>query len=395
MIKSLTLKNYKSWKNQTFDFSPGVNVIKGTSHMGKSNIHRAIVWALQNSPNRDEFGSIHEPENKKTSVKILFDDEQSIERGRKGGTNYYKVNKDELKAFRFDVPDKVFGVAMMDERNAIDQHTKFTLISDSPGEAGRIINQISGLSEADKLLKSANKCLSNHSDKLKDVERQISENKRTLSKYEFVPDLVAMVQRISDVDQERIGVEQKVSALAAVIEQRKTARENLEQLDFLQSFEQDLSIVDQVQTDLEKIEGKSKKLSGLLNNRAKLADFLERSEGVDVHLDSLVETESKLLEVSKEHKELSSLLEDRRDCLAFINSTVNVDSNLTILEETAQELAEVRNSEAALAKLLEERKGCSDRLDSIRTNLKTKEGEIIDILGAMEFCPVCDQVIEI
>ena len=46
-IKKLIIDNYKSIKNETFEFSKGINVLVGKNNAGKSNIVSALNEVFQ------------------------------------------------------------------------------------------------------------------------------------------------------------------------------------------------------------------------------------------------------------------------------------------------------------------------------------------------------------
>jgi DNA replication and repair protein RecF len=66
-IKNLTLKNFRSWKNNSFDFTPGANVILGPNASGKTNILEALYFLSSSRSFRAE----------KTSQAINWDSNQS------------------------------------------------------------------------------------------------------------------------------------------------------------------------------------------------------------------------------------------------------------------------------------------------------------------------------
>ena len=45
-IKRLTLKGYRSYKNITFDFDSGLNILIGKNAQGKTNVLEAIFFAV-------------------------------------------------------------------------------------------------------------------------------------------------------------------------------------------------------------------------------------------------------------------------------------------------------------------------------------------------------------
>ena len=45
-IENITLKNYRSYKEASFKFSPNLNIIIGKNAQGKTNILEAIFYAI-------------------------------------------------------------------------------------------------------------------------------------------------------------------------------------------------------------------------------------------------------------------------------------------------------------------------------------------------------------
>ena len=54
-IKKATLRNFKSYKNATFEFSPGVNLIVGPTDSGKSALLTFFEWIYGNNPSGTDF----------------------------------------------------------------------------------------------------------------------------------------------------------------------------------------------------------------------------------------------------------------------------------------------------------------------------------------------------
>ena len=78
MIQSVHIQNFQSHKNSTLEFSPGVNIIVGTSDSGKTAIIRALRWVVWNRPSGDSLRSTW---GGKTSVEICLD-KGSVERSK-------------------------------------------------------------------------------------------------------------------------------------------------------------------------------------------------------------------------------------------------------------------------------------------------------------------------
>ena len=55
MIKTLNLQDFTCYTEQGFKFVPGINIITGTNHVGKSSIRQAIRYALTGTPDKKEI----------------------------------------------------------------------------------------------------------------------------------------------------------------------------------------------------------------------------------------------------------------------------------------------------------------------------------------------------
>ncbi len=54
-IKKLIIDNYKSIKNETFEFSKGINVLVGKNNAGKSNIVSALNEVLSDKYSTSDY----------------------------------------------------------------------------------------------------------------------------------------------------------------------------------------------------------------------------------------------------------------------------------------------------------------------------------------------------
>ena len=79
MIKSVSIKNFKSHKDSTILLTSGVNSIFGDSDSGKSAIIKALYWCINNQPSGDSF--INNPKIP-TIVAIELNNGTIIERER-------------------------------------------------------------------------------------------------------------------------------------------------------------------------------------------------------------------------------------------------------------------------------------------------------------------------
>ena len=116
MIKRLTIQNFQSHKNSTFEFHEGLNVIIGKTDSGKSAIRRAINWVVKNKPSGNSiwswWGGV-------TKVQIEFFDGNIVSRIKEGTKNLYVLNDVEFTAFGTNIPQEIQDVINMNDKPEI------------------------------------------------------------------------------------------------------------------------------------------------------------------------------------------------------------------------------------------------------------------------------------
>jgi DNA replication and repair protein RecF len=99
MISDITLKHFRSYKNSTFKFGPGVNIIVGPNASGKTNLLEAILVACEGKSYRAgdldliEFkqdSARIELHTDKNDIRIVFLDNSALKK------KIYKINNESL-----------------------------------------------------------------------------------------------------------------------------------------------------------------------------------------------------------------------------------------------------------------------------------------------------------
>jgi hypothetical protein len=150
ILDSLQIVNFQSHSETVIEFDPGVNVIVGSSDSGKSAILRALFWNCFNQPSGTE---ICRHGTKETSVTAKYSDGVSIQRGRRGGKNFYTLTKGKTEqsfdSFGAAVPDPVRESIDLNEINFQSQLDAPFLLSSNGGEVARKLNEITRLDDID------------------------------------------------------------------------------------------------------------------------------------------------------------------------------------------------------------------------------------------------------
>ena len=167
-IKTVTLENFQSYKNQTVHFEPGLNLLLGTSDSGKSAILRAISFVLYNYPKKDTL--IHWGETE-TKVTVEFSDGVKVTRikgAERNGIEAYDADGKFIQKAKIDkeIPDdikKLLGNPPQDDFNGLisyaDQFSPMFLVDLSPTDLPRSLSNLTGI---ELLEESAKQLMSNY-----------------------------------------------------------------------------------------------------------------------------------------------------------------------------------------------------------------------------------------
>lgn len=215
-IRTLAIHGFQSHKATWTKFHHGVNCITGNSDSGKSAILRALNWLITNKVDDKAFrtrGLL------KTDVEVVFEDGKEVSRVQDASNAYYLVdpaNKVDLefKAFKNLIPEDITNAVNLSSINISNQFDMPFLLSDSPGEVARTLNQIAGLSDIDtsianikKQVLSNNKEIGTIEQILIDLTKQkeslgyLSQMEKDVTDYEKLLDQDSKLKRtISDMD---------------------------------------------------------------------------------------------------------------------------------------------------------------------------------------------------
>ncbi len=194
MITSIEISYFQGHEYTTLDFPPGVSVIKGTSHCGKSSIIRALRWGLFNRPGGEGFKSHFAKPKDDVSVGIAFTNDWILR--LRGKENNYLADGLDLKALRTDVPDEIKAITQISEINFQSQSDGYFLIGDSPGIAGKKLNKLVGLEIIDEVRTKVNQMVSKLNSKLELTVEEIESTEKKLEDYTHVKKAERLVGRI-------------------------------------------------------------------------------------------------------------------------------------------------------------------------------------------------------
>ena len=260
MINQIQIKNFQSHKDTILTFSPGVNVITGSSDHGKSAIIKALRWLIWNKPSGDDFRSHWGGD---TEVTAKLEDGVVVSRIKKGSENLYKVDNLSFTAFGASVPEEVEKILNLTDINLQQQLNLPFLLTETPGNVAKHFNRVAKIDKINKTEKKINSEISQinltigkHEDDIQKYELELKElpnlekieiklekiekmerKRNTLSKN--ISDLRVLIRHIDIVDSEIIEdsklltFEKKIDQLIVKINERDSIEDDMSRLDSL------------------------------------------------------------------------------------------------------------------------------------------------------------------
>lgn len=146
MISRLQIQNFQSHDATDLQLVPGVNVLVGSSDSGKSAVLRGLGWVATNRPRGTSF--IRHGSDGDCQVTVTTD-AGTITRLRSKSANQYILNGEVLEAMRAEVPADVAAALNLTDINIAGQFDGHFLLTDSPGNIAKAINDSAHLEEAE------------------------------------------------------------------------------------------------------------------------------------------------------------------------------------------------------------------------------------------------------
>jgi DNA repair protein SbcC/Rad50 len=205
VIKSIVLQNFQSHKDTTLDLHPGVNLICGSSDSGKSSIIRALKWLATNRPLGDSFVS-WDSKKGDTEVEVEMDDCHIIHR-----VGYYSDGKQEWEAIGTTVPEAVSQALNLSDLSWQSQMDAPFLLSASPGEVARTLNEVADLDKIDSTLVNINRMARDNRAQLTETARSKQQLEIDLSAFQGLDNQLAKAARLKEMERKAGLLEEMVT----------------------------------------------------------------------------------------------------------------------------------------------------------------------------------------
>lgn len=282
MIRTLSIKNFQSHKNSKLEFEPGVNVIIGSSDSGKTAIVRALRWLIWNRPAGDEFRSRWGGD---TVVDIEFD-EGHVYRIRTDKTNLYMLGIDDFKALKSDVPDEIKKLINMNEINLQQQLDSPFLISSTPGEVAQHFNHIAHLDSIDFGLKNIQSWYNSLNQQIKLNEERLIELKERAASFDYLQLFESDVEVLEEMQQRLTKLIQAETKLETLINNIKDVNAAIKEEQAIVPAEKDIENILKMYEELESKQNSADQLGNLIS------DIFDNEQALDRALDLFTQLEA-------------------------------------------------------------------------------------------------------
>lgn len=329
MISSVTIKNFETWIDSSFELSPGVNIFTGESDKGKSGLIRALKWNSANRPQGDSYrnDTLKDPKES-VLVSVTYAEGDKIDRerdGRASGVNNYRINDGEpLVALRTDLPIEVSEISRMKSVNIQGQHPteQYFLLADKPGIVAKAFNKVAGLTIMDKALSDINSQVREANTEIKIYKKEIETREEQLEKLDWVEKAEKFVVKLKSlkgkINQNKIEEDKLLTLIENILvvsNKLKLFRDVPNALKEIKQLETEKKVLLQSQdkeNKLFKVIGAMKtsdlKLS-MITDTQKAINSLKLLEKEKVNLNSLIEKKGKLSNQVKMIKQIQESLE--------------------------------------------------------------------------------------
>jgi len=357
ILSLLAVRNFQPYKDVVLEFVNGVNVITGTSDVGKSAFVRALSWPITNRPQGFGFKSNFADDKEETEVELQFADGSWVLRSRDDKRSVYELpgyeGDDALEALRGDVPGEVQEIIDFKDYNIQNQHDKYFLLQNTPGEVARELSSVAGLDDIDIVIKNINKIVSDTDAEKKKADADIEKYTEQFKQFVNLPEIESVVSKLESMLNER--------------EDKRLERRTL--LDFIQNINGASDRIEEIDLWLE-IEPKTKVI---LQESKELEKALFERKGINDRLNDVVDIDNKIIEfdrIIEPGERLKSLKVDiqkhKKDIQDFEELGQVVESLLTI----------------------------DDRIEQCDNLLQELNNEKLELLSLVDVCPTCGQVIK-
>lgn len=221
MIQSIYIRNFQTHSKLDLDLHHGVNAIVGPSDAGKSAVIRALYWLCFNEPSGEEYRK-HGTEQ--TTVKVVLADGTEVERGR-GKKNYYRVNGEKFEGFGRKVPQEVTNALNIPSSNFARQMDPPFLLSESPTQVAKRLNDIANLDKIEPTIKAASKLVYTYRQEMRNADEMLEGLYEEQYRFEKLDTLHKLMEQAYKNEKQMLSAKNRHASITRALSNIDNARE--------------------------------------------------------------------------------------------------------------------------------------------------------------------------
>lgn len=349
-ISTIIIKNFQSHRHTVLNLDEHVNVILGSSDVGKTAILRALGWVFFNEPQGTAFIRAGETS---TSVELIYSDGYSVKRIRNKKFNGYHINHPDfdepkkLSGFGSSVPEEIqeiTGVRKFEIADKIESSITYQtqlegafLLSESSIKKAKAIGAISNVNIIDRAIQIANSNIKDFRKNINTSEEALKNSEEQIKEYDNLDERKQNLEKVKDLYSELIQ-KNKMNENLSVLNQRLD--NNIERIKTEENTIKSLSFVDETYKTYYK-------LNSLL---IKGADYYNKFMNLRNN-EALYETNMKIINNTNFLEDANPKFENVVSLIRRFNTLTNINKDLERVEESQKRNEEIISGSKNLDKI--------------------------------------------
>ena len=349
-ISTIIIKNFQSHRHTVLNLDEHVNVILGSSDVGKTAILRALGWVFFNEPQGTAFIRAGETS---ASVELIYSDGYSVKRIRNKKFNGYHINHPDfdepkkLSGFGSSVPEEIqeiTGVRKFEIADKIESPITYQtqlegafLLSESSIKKAKAIGAISNVNIIDRAIQIANSNIKDFRKNINTSEEALKNSEEQIKEYDNLDERKQNLEKAKDLYSELIQ-KNKMNENLSVLNQRLD--NNIERIKAEENTIKSLSFVDETYKTYYK-------LNSLL---IKGADYYNKFMNLRNN-EALYETNMKIINNTNFLEDANPKFENVVSLIRRFNTLTNINKDLERVEESQKRNEEIISGSKNLDKI--------------------------------------------
>lgn len=264
MIKSLILKNYKSYRNQRIDFDNGITVIRGEGLSGKSNIVKAIKLiknyrSMKN--NKFRFALNRDP----MQLELINDDNLIIL--TENDSVVFQI-KDKLtrKFKRKKTPTEVKQALALSSVNIQSQLEQPLIVENNSSQLSKLINRIIGVNRIDSYIKDINSQIKINKAMIEKDTILLEQLEKNQIAFQKLPQIKKKIDRANTYRQKIEKLQNKILDIESIVESINQNNKNISNMKRRMEAQIKIDLVMNIKTQIEEKQSIIRSLRLIIDN---------------------------------------------------------------------------------------------------------------------------------